>query len=252
MTTRKGFTLIELLVVIAIISILAAVLFPVFATAREKARQSACTSNEKQLGLAMLQYAQDYDEFLPCGQAGGGMGWAGQLYPYIRTWNVLTCPDDVAGNGTQIACSYAINENLNYEWASLKPLPLSKFTAPDKTVAFFEIHGLKLNNPAPTETASPSGYGYTGAIPNGGGRYATGNMGQRAFSVAHDPQHDPGSNFLAADGHVKFLTGEKVSTYNAAYSPTSAEDMSANGNSAGTQNMTAPGGIVFTLTFSRI
>ncbi|MEN6304741.1 MAG: prepilin-type N-terminal cleavage/methylation domain-containing protein, partial [Armatimonadia bacterium] len=64
---RRGFTLIELLVVIAIIAILAAILFPVFAKAREKARQSSCLSNMKQMGLACLQYAQDYDEVLPAG-----------------------------------------------------------------------------------------------------------------------------------------------------------------------------------------
>ncbi|HEX5322780.1 MAG TPA: prepilin-type N-terminal cleavage/methylation domain-containing protein, partial [Capsulimonadaceae bacterium] len=64
-TRSKGFTLIELLVVIAIIAILAAILFPVFATAREKARQATCLSNEKQIGLAMNMYVQDYDETLP-------------------------------------------------------------------------------------------------------------------------------------------------------------------------------------------
>ncbi len=65
MTQKKGFTLIELLVVIAIIAILAAILFPVFARAREKARASSCLSNMKQIGLAVLQYAQDYDENFP-------------------------------------------------------------------------------------------------------------------------------------------------------------------------------------------
>ncbi len=65
MKKKQGFTLIELLVVIAIIAILAAILFPVFAQAREKARQTTCASNEKQMGLAILQYQQDYDEMFP-------------------------------------------------------------------------------------------------------------------------------------------------------------------------------------------
>ena len=75
---RQGFTLIELLVVIAIIAILAAILFPVFAKAREKARQISCTSNMKQLGLAFMQYQQDNDEVLPNDGSGqcGAWGWA--------------------------------------------------------------------------------------------------------------------------------------------------------------------------------
>ena len=82
----SGFTLIELIVVIAIIAILAAILFPVFAKVREKARQVSCLSNMKQLGLAFVQYSQDYDEVLPDGTQltfGGncGAGWAGQIYP---------------------------------------------------------------------------------------------------------------------------------------------------------------------------
>ena len=75
---RSGFTLIELLVVIAIIAILAAILFPVFAKAREKARQISCLSNEKQLGLGFLQYAQDNDELLPSYQGNGSTRLAGR------------------------------------------------------------------------------------------------------------------------------------------------------------------------------
>ena len=101
--SRIAFTLIELLIVIAIIAILAAVLFPAFARAREKARQVTCASNLKQLGIGLLQSVQDYDEFPPCGTnfvttgcawTLNTSGWAGQLYPYIKSAQVFTCPDD--------------------------------------------------------------------------------------------------------------------------------------------------------------
>jgi prepilin-type N-terminal cleavage/methylation domain-containing protein len=90
---KKGFTLIELLVVIAIIAILAAILFPVFARAREKARQSACLSNVKQLGLGIMQYVQDYDGMYPdsssCGlfYTGGYQGGAHINNYAIRIWS---------------------------------------------------------------------------------------------------------------------------------------------------------------------
>jgi len=90
----RGFTLIELLVFIAIIAILDAILFPVFASAREKARQTGCASNLKQLGLAWIQYCQDYDEAPPWPKGLGGMGWAGAIYPYVKTTGVYYCPSD--------------------------------------------------------------------------------------------------------------------------------------------------------------
>jgi prepilin-type N-terminal cleavage/methylation domain-containing protein/prepilin-type processing-associated H-X9-DG protein len=97
---RTGFTLIELLVVIAIIAILAAILFPVFARAREQARKTACLSNFKQLGLSMMQYAQDYDETFPVrygdfDQTTGLQNtWETLCYPYIKNWDVFKCPSN--------------------------------------------------------------------------------------------------------------------------------------------------------------
>ena len=104
---RRGFTLIELLVVIAIIAILAAILFPVFQKVRENARKTACLSNEKQIGLAMVQYSQDYDELLVSAWGGGGgynasdsnptslkYKWMDMIYPYVKSTQVFHCPDD--------------------------------------------------------------------------------------------------------------------------------------------------------------
>ena len=96
-SNRRAFTLIELLVVIAIIAILAAILFPVFAQARDKARSASCLSNEKQLGLAFMQYVQDYDEAFPMTnyEIGGGFfdrqipHWQDIVYPYVNLSMVL-------------------------------------------------------------------------------------------------------------------------------------------------------------------
>lgn len=99
---QRGFTLIELLVVIAIIAILAAILFPVFARARENARKSSCMSNMKQLGLAVLQYNQDYDEKYPTGlqQNWWDVTWYRIVQPYVKSEQVFRCPSDPVGTSS--------------------------------------------------------------------------------------------------------------------------------------------------------
>src|ERR1700729_935888 len=96
MKRYNAFTLIELLVIIAIIAILAGILFPVFSQAREKARAVSCASNLKQLGLAFMIYAQDNDEVFPVPQHFSNLaaGWAGPIYPYVKSFEAFKCPDD--------------------------------------------------------------------------------------------------------------------------------------------------------------
>ena len=110
--TKAGFTLIELLVVIAIIAILAAILFPAFAKAREAARKSSCSSNLKQLGIAITQYVQEYDEQYPQGTGLEGKPpyaakdatfyntWYTNVQPYLKSYDVLRCPSDPIGTGS--------------------------------------------------------------------------------------------------------------------------------------------------------
>jgi prepilin-type N-terminal cleavage/methylation domain-containing protein/prepilin-type processing-associated H-X9-DG protein len=160
--TRKGFTLIELLVVIAIIAILAAILFPVFAKAREKARQTSCASNMKQLALGFAMYVQDYDEKFPSGTVGANAngtvdntGWASQIFGEVKSTGVYKCPDDSTANVTdatsgQVAypISYGANSNVGGSAS------LAQFIAASSTVLIFEVSGV---NGDPTNPISPSG-----------------------------------------------------------------------------------------------
>ena len=199
---KKGFTLIELLVVIAIIAILAAILFPAFARARENARRASCQSNLKQIGLGIAQYTQDYDEKYPffddetTAASSPGTSWdpfavsAGnpgtEIYPYVKSWQIFRCPSAPDYTST----TPGANVGTTYMWNGvlIRATGLSMAAVPSAA----EIVALQ---EAPTADSrlymrpgifsAPSGYMY----------WAYTN---------YNKLHFDGGNQLYADGHVKW------------------------------------------------
>ena len=197
---RGGFTLIELLVVIGIIAVIAAILFPVFAGARERGRRTQCLSNERQLGMAILQYAGDNNETLfvagadPRGWVGDGLGWAGKCFSYVKNVGVFRCPDDAtadvpAGSAFSLngwamqAVSYGFNASLAGVRAPAgdpvtPPPALGQIAAPARTVLLFEVSGNAANLIDPgADTQSAWGSAALGS----------------AFGDAAEPMSDPTS-----------------------------------------------------------
>ena len=206
MNKQKGFTLIELLVVIAIIAILAAILFPVFQKVRENARRTACLSNLKQIGLAITQYTQDFDEKEPHGASpyGQGSGWASSVYPYIKSIAVFQCPDD-STHGTR-ASSYGMNSNFvigsptpNALGAQADSHSLADFASPASTVMFFEV-----TNNAGYDLSNGTSVGAGGFNPdniyNGG---SAGGDGTGFYNLGGEPF----GPFTGANLPVQYATG---------------------------------------------
>jgi prepilin-type N-terminal cleavage/methylation domain-containing protein/prepilin-type processing-associated H-X9-DG protein len=148
----SAFTLIELLVVIAIIAVLAAILFPVFSQAREKARQASCLSNLKQIGLAVLQYAQDYDERLPgvrnpAAPGGSHPDTVAMLHPYTRSIQIWRCPShaDASLEGPQYFSYgynyYHLGRPSDDDWARNAGggISMAALTRPSHTVCMAEV-----------------------------------------------------------------------------------------------------------------
>ena len=198
-----GFTLIELLVVIAIIAILAAILFPVFAKARENARRASCSSNEKQIGLGLMQYTQDYDETLPVAAPTNHNGenpndgkdidasWRQKIQPYIKSTQLFTCPsnssnkipsDAFSPSFPAINQSYLINGNIYLNGNVPGGMSIASIQSPATSIMVCE--------------GPSSGANYSGVEVN------TTWTGQqiRWFSG-----HLTTMNLLFCDGHVKAL-----------------------------------------------
>lgn len=223
---NAGFTLIELLVVIAIIAILAAILFPVFAQAREKARQTSCLSNQKQIGLAVLQYIQDYDELWPISRpipSDSGDLWqalptlttaspvtrsmfANAMFPYIKTWDTWRCPTgqdyDIFGESEaalgEVRFSYSYNPYLNAYFNG-------GIAQPSRTVAFTEI--AKDRTIRKYMSVYPLPDQGCGTTPDTLYQFCRDGTTMYYYGFQEDGvswSHGNGANHLYADGHVKW------------------------------------------------
>ena len=217
MERQKAFTLIELLVVIAIIAILAAILFPVFATAREKARQTTCASNLKQIGIAFVQYSQDYDEGTPaCIYPAGGAGYPTTtlgtlLNPYLKSQQVWRCPSDTvnptAVNSTFTNPSYGYNMYF-MEDSLAGSYPYSSPTA--LTGAPIPVPISLLQTPSLDIIVIGAWSGIPWIID-----YLGGFQTRQEGSPSATPQpaatgHNNGGNVAFADGHVKWQPSQII------------------------------------------
>ena len=205
---RLGFTLVELLVVIAIIALLAAILFPVFARARENARRTTCMSNIRNIGLGIRQYAQDVDGTLPLVSvypaaqvnANAPYGWADAIEPYLKTPGVYQClsePTEPNADPTQIGyIDYYFNANLNN-------LVEANFTYISNTI---------LVGDGQISTTIGSHIGDAQYAISGGNSGTAANPVLADLSLGCGTRHMGGSDYCFADGHVKWYHGIPSST----------------------------------------
>jgi prepilin-type N-terminal cleavage/methylation domain-containing protein/prepilin-type processing-associated H-X9-DG protein len=208
---RRGFTLIELLVVIAIIALLAAILFPVFARARENARKSSCSNNLKNLTLGWIQYSNDADEkVIPYSDSGGSTGnafaWNRLLMPYIKNEQVLTCPSNTLTR-QGYGCNFALGSGGR---------ALSDIVLPAKTPTYADIYGSGGLSDTQAHRENQAGcFLIPSASPNDihtGRRLSVPDtnppgpnwQGENGARIKGD-RHLDGANYAFADGHVKWF-----------------------------------------------
>ena len=196
MSRRTGFTLIELLVVIAIIAILAAILFPVFAKAREKARQSSCLSNVRQMSTAFMSYVQDFDERMPAtvmwDPAWNGVSWPAVLSPYIKNTQLFRCP-----SGPSVQSTAATVPTADGWWTGWG--------------TNYQIHYLMNTNVAQKNLAQLTVPAETALVSDGNWADGDGAAGLTS-RVGQSLRHNQGVNAAFCDGHTKWVAGTNLST----------------------------------------
>ena len=222
-----GFTLTEVLVVLGIVFVLAALLFPVFASARRRAWDAACVSNLQQIGHALAMYTADYDGVFPAtttapiinGVGKGGKNWRETLLPYLHTKQFPSCeatesPGFILSHliDAQLLCGYALNDNLNANQGTRERY---------HTIGRMEAH---LNNSSSTITVADARAGICSLTAPDMGRtgagvtaYASVPPGKEAieFIAAQQPgavRHHSGANYVFADGHVEWLLPAQISS----------------------------------------
>ena len=202
--TCSAFTLIELLVVIAIISILAAILFPVFAQAREKARQTACLSNSRQIGMAFMQYATDYDECLPLStDTSRDLSWTNTMQPYIKNRQIYRCPDDQSANWSVPLAGQTVTRLSTYflnDWlaGTLQYANLASLQKPASVIYVSEGLANKTG-----DHYHPFLWAADPDKPGGPGSGQFDTVASQTKELALT-QHSEGFNNVYADGHAKW------------------------------------------------
>ena len=194
-TKRRAFTLIELLVVIAIISILAVILFPAFARARENARRASCLSNQKQIGLAVMQYLQDYDDHYMHQHENAGPGdpnpdyfWFDPLQPYIKSEQIFRCPS-MSESPRAARSDYLINGFFAHETSAAAFNNVAEqILISERKNGVGDIDYHPWGEPLATDPPDPAEFD----------------------DFIEKERHFNGSNFLFADGHAKWLRWEKT------------------------------------------
>jgi prepilin-type N-terminal cleavage/methylation domain-containing protein/prepilin-type processing-associated H-X9-DG protein len=226
---RNGFTLIELLVVIAIIAILAAILFPVFASAREKARQTTCSSNLRQIGLAIKQYVQDNDETYPYDRL-NGYPWEAAVYPYVKSAKAFACPSNPNNgatiNGTPVAATGIPAIPVSYVCVGGSQDGYDGYGANDiyggpvPMPYYLDGNGnFNGSSSISSKYVSPSNTILVGETRSQNGSTVRGDPDFWTDQTDFEMQgHSGMSNFLFADGHVKAMkptaTGSTLNMWN--------------------------------------